>query len=225
MKQPSPSTGPVESRPTSVDERRLVEALCAGDEEAFIRVVNLYGSTMLRVAQLYVSNRAVAEEVVQETWLAVVRGIESFERRSSLKTWLLRILTNTAKTRAAREGRSVPLAALGAEELGAAERSVEADRFRGEGERWADHWTSSPERWDELPEARLLSDETIRIVERAAASLPPAQRAVVTLRDIVGCDADEVCELLEITAANQRVLLHRARTKLRKTLEQHLTSS
>ena len=179
---------------------------------------------MLRVARLYVSSEAVAEEVVQETWLAVLTGIDGFEGRSSLKTWLFRILTNKAQTRAAKEGRSVPFTTL-SEELDAAELSVEADRFRGAGERFADHWTSSPERWSELPEASLLTHETIAIVERAAASLPPAQRAVVTLRDIVGWDADEVCEVLGITATNQRVLLHRARTKVRKALERHLAPS
>jgi RNA polymerase sigma-70 factor, ECF subfamily len=201
-----------------------VEALRAGDEEAFVQLVHLHGPTMLRVARLYVSTDAVAEEVLQETWLAVLTGIGRFEHRSSLKTWLFRILTNKAQTRAAKEGRSIPFATL-SKELGAAEVSVEADRFRGAGERFADHWTSSPERWTELPEASVLTHETIEIVERAAASLPPAQRAVVTLRDIVGWDAHEVCEVLGITATNQRVLLHRARTKVRKALEQHLVSA
>ena len=224
MEHHSPSSAPVGRRPASAEERRLVEALCAGDEEAFVQLVRLHGPTMLRVARLYVSSEAVAEEVVQETWLAVLTGIDGFEGRSSLKTWLFRILTNKAQTRAAKEGRSVPFTTL-SEELDAAELSVEADRFRVAGERFADHWTSSPERWSELPEASLLTHETIAIAERAAASLPPAQRAVVTLRDMVGWDADEVCEVLGITATNQRVLLHRARTKVRKALERHLAPS
>jgi RNA polymerase sigma-70 factor, ECF subfamily len=177
---------------------------------------------MLRVAQLYVSSRAVAEEVVQETWLAVLNGIGRFEGRSSFKTWLFRIVANRAQTKAAAEGRSVPFSALGDEELLADEPSVDADRFRGSDERFAHHWTSSPPRWNELPETSLLSNETLAIVERAAATLPPAQRAVLTLRDIVGWDADEVCMVLGISAINQRVLLHRARTKIRKALELHL---
>jgi RNA polymerase sigma-70 factor, ECF subfamily len=207
------------------DERRLVEALRAGDEDAFVQLVRLHGPTMLRVARLYVSSGAVAEEVVQETWLAVLTGIGRFEGRSSFKWWLFRILANRARTRAAEEGRSVPFTALTTDEPGAAELSVEAERFRGAGERWAHHWSSSPERWTDLPETSVLSQETIATVERAAAALPPAQRAVVTLRDILGWDANEVCRLLEISAANQRVLLHRARTKVRKTLEQHLAPS
>jgi RNA polymerase sigma-70 factor (ECF subfamily) len=224
MERRSRSTTPVE-RPASAEEGRLVAALRAGDEEAFVSLFRAYGPTMLRVAQLYVSSRAVAEEVVQETWLAVLTGIKGFEGRSSFKTWLFQILKNRGLSRAASEGRSVPFAALSDEELGVAEVSVVADRFRGAGERFADHWSSSPERWRQLPEASLLSHETLAIVQRVVASLPPAQRAVVTLRDIVGWEADEVCELLEITAANQRVLLHRARAKVRKTVEQHLTSS
>ena len=224
MERHSPSTPPVEIPPASAEEGRLVEALRGRDEEAFVQLLRAYGPTMLRVAQLYVSSRAVAEEVVQETWLAVLTGIGRFEGRSSFKTWLFRILKNRAQTSAASEGRSVPFAALGDEELGVAEVSVLADRFRGAGERFADHWTSSPERWTQLPEASVLSRETLAIVQGAVASLPPAQRAVVTLRDIVGWEADEVCDLLEITAANQRVLLHRARAKVRKTVEQHLAS-
>jgi RNA polymerase sigma-70 factor (ECF subfamily) len=208
-----------------VKESQLVEALRAGDEDAFVELIRRHGGSMLRVARLYVSSRAVAEDVVQETWLAVLTGIDRFEGRSSFKTWLFQILTNRAQTRAAKERRSVPFSALIDEELAAEEPSVEADRFRGQGERFAWHWTSSPQRWAELPEARLLAHETISIVEQAAASLPPAQRAVVTLRDIVGWDADEVCQVLGISAANQRVLLHRARTKVRKALERHLEAA
>jgi RNA polymerase sigma-70 factor (ECF subfamily) len=217
---------PVEGRGASAAEResRLVEALAAGDEQAFVELVRLYGPSMLRVARLYVSSGAVAEEVVQETWLKVLTAIDRFEGRSSLKTWLFRILANTAQTRATREGRSIPFTALSDPELDVAEPSVEVDRFRGAGKRFADHWTSSPQRWAELPETSLLSQETLAVVERAAASLPPAQRAVLTLRDILGCDADEVCEILEISAGNQRVLLHRARAKVRKVLERHLAS-
>jgi RNA polymerase sigma-70 factor (ECF subfamily) len=225
MKRHPLPTAPVESRSASVEEGRLVEALRAGDEETFVELVRRYGPTMLRVCRLYVSSRAVAEEVVQEAWLAVLTGIGRFEGRSSFRTWLFRILTNRAQTRAVKEGRTVPFSALRDEETGGAEPSVEADRFRGSGERFAHHWTSSPARWAELPEASLLSHETISFVERATASLPPAQRAVITLRDILGWQAHEVCELLEITDASQRILLHRARTKVRKALEHHLAAA
>src|SRR6266498_407657 len=219
-----PSTGPVQSRSASASEADLVAAICSGNEDAWIQLVRRYGPTMYRIALLYAPDRALAEEVVQETWLAVLTGIRRFEGRSSLKTWLFRILTNQAQTRAVKEGRSVPFSALTAEDLGAAEPSVEPDSFRTAGERWADHWRSSPDRWTDLPEARLLARETVEFVERAAASLPAAQQAVLTLRDILGWDADEVCEVLAITAANQRVLLHRARAKVRKALETRFTA-
>jgi RNA polymerase sigma-70 factor, ECF subfamily len=222
----SRSTVSVGGRPASADEeRRLVEALRAGDEGAFVQLIRVHGPTMLRVAGLYASSRAVAEDVVQETWLAVLTGIGRFEGRSSFKTWLFRILTNRAKSGAAAEGRTVSFAALSEAELADVELSVDVDRFHGPAERWAHHWTSSPQRWSELPEANVVSHETITIVEQAAASLAPAQRAVVTLRDILGWEAAEVCEVLGISATNQRVLLHRARTKVRKQLEQHFTSS
>jgi RNA polymerase sigma-70 factor, ECF subfamily len=225
MERRSPSTAPVESRVASVDDSRLVEALSAGDEEAFVELVRRHGPVMLRIAQLYVPSGAVAEEVVQETWLGMLTGLEGFEGRSSFRTWLFRILRNRAQTRGVKEGRSVPFSALSDEEIGAAEPSVPADRFRGEDERFAHHWSSSPERWAEIPEASLLWRETTTIVEEAVAALPPAQRAVITLRDIVGFNAGEACELLEISDANQRVLLHRARAKVRDSLAQHLASA
>jgi RNA polymerase sigma-70 factor (ECF subfamily) len=219
----SRSSAPGSKQGARGDEKQLVGALSTGDEEAFVELVRIHGPTMLRVAQFYVSSRAVAEEVVQETWLAVLTGIRSFEGRSSFNTWLFRILANRAKSRAMKEGRSVAFSALGDEEIGEAEPAVEPERFRKAGERFAHHWTSSPPRWTELPETSLLSQETISIVEHAATALPPAQRAVITLRDIAGWDAEEVCEVLGISAANQRVLLHRARTTVRKALEQHFT--
>jgi RNA polymerase sigma-70 factor (ECF subfamily) len=174
---------------------------------------------MLRVAQMYVRTRAVAEEVVQEAWLGVLRGIGSFEGRSSLKTWIFRILTNTAKTRGEREARSVPFSAL--EGPGDDEFAVEPERFQSEG-RWAGHWAAPPSPWTDLPENRLLGSETRRLVARAIAELPPAQAAVITMRDVEGFSADEVCNVLELSETNQRVLLHRARSKVRRTLEAYL---
>jgi RNA polymerase sigma-70 factor, ECF subfamily len=158
---------------------------------------------------------------VQEAWLGVVTGVGRFEGRSSFKTWLFRILTNTAKTRAEREGRSVPFSSLASAELGADEPSVNPDRFFPQGERWASYWSSTPRRFDELPEGRLLSSETFAVAQAAIEELPAAQRAVITMRDVAGFDSDDVCDALALSEGNQRVLLHRARSKVRRALEQH----
>jgi RNA polymerase sigma-70 factor (ECF subfamily) len=206
----------------SADDVRLVAALRAGDERVFMELVEQYGPSLLRVAMLFVRTRAVAEEVVQDTWVGVLKGIDRFEGRSSFKTWLFRILTNTAKSRAEREGRSVPFSALGDADLEPGAASVEPGRFQPEGERWASYWVSSPRRFDEIPEDRLLSSETLALVQRVVETLPETQRAVVTMRDIAGFGAEEVCSALGISEANQRVLLHRARTKVRVALESHL---
>ena len=199
----------------SPDDARLVDGLRKGDEAAFAALMREYGAAMLRVAQMYVSSRAVAEEVVQEAWLAVLNGIGRFEGRSSLKTWIFRILANTAKTRAQREARSVPLSSL-EPELGEDEPLVDPDRFVG------GSWTSPPEPWQDVPEARLLSSETRSVIERAIEELPPRQRLVISLRDVEGWPSDEVCNVLEISETNQRVLLHRARSKVRSALEEYL---
>jgi RNA polymerase sigma-70 factor, ECF subfamily len=200
-----------------MEDARLVEALRAGDESAFMQLVQDWGPAMLRVARMYVSSRAVAEEVVQEAWVGVLNGIDRFEGRSSLKTWVFRILTNTAKTRAAREGRSVPFSALAPE----GEDVVDPDRFLGDDSRFPGHWGAPPRRW-EGPEGQLLAGETLEVIEREIAALPAAQAAVITMRDVEGLDAEEVCNALEITETNQRVLLHRARSKVRRALEEYL---
>jgi RNA polymerase sigma-70 factor, ECF subfamily len=199
----------------------LVEALRAGDEAAFVELVGRYGAVMLRVARLYVPTRAIAEEVVQEAWLGVLTGIGRFQGRASFKTWLFRILTNTAKTRSEREGRSVPFSSLAAAELETGEASVDPDRFFPQGERWASYWASTPRRFDELPESRLLSSETVAIAQEAIEGLPAVQRAVITMRDVAGFDSEDVCDALDLSEGNQRVLLHRARSKVRRALEQH----
>jgi RNA polymerase sigma-70 factor (ECF subfamily) len=202
-----------------MEDARLVEGLRARDEAAFAALMRRYGAGMLRVAQMYVSSRAVAEEVVQEAWLGVLKGIDRFEGRSSLKTWLFRIVVNTAKTRGVREARSLPFSAL-ADEGG--EGTVTADRFLGTGERFPGHWAVPPASWAGIPEERLLSGETMDVVRRTIDSLPPAQRAVLTLRDVEGFSAEEVCNALDLTETNGRVLLHRARAKVRAALEEYL---
>jgi RNA polymerase sigma-70 factor (ECF subfamily) len=205
----------------AVEESQLVAALRAGDEAAFMHLVELYGPSMLRLARMFVRSEAVAEEVVQEAWLGVLRGIDRFEGRSSLRTWIFRIVANTAKTRGERERRSVPFSALAGEEDGGP--AVAPERFQGPDGRFPGGWASFPEPWDEVPEQRLLSQETRGVVDRAIAALPDGQRAVITMRDVVGCSSEEVCNVLELSETNQRVLLHRARSKVRGALEDYLT--
>jgi len=202
----------------SPQDVRLVEGLRAGDEAAFVALMREYGAGMLRVAMMYVSSRAVAEEVVQEAWLGVLKGIGRFEGRSSLKTWLFRIVANTAKTRGIREARSVPFSALG-DDAGD-EPTVDPDRFLGSGERFPGHWAAPPQAW--APEGRLLSQEVLDVIEREIDRLPPAQRAVITMRDVQGLTSEEVCNALDLTETNQRVLLHRARAKVRSALEEYM---
>jgi RNA polymerase sigma-70 factor (ECF subfamily) len=177
---------------------------------------------MLRVAMMYVSTRAVAEEVVQEAWLGVLKGLDRFEGRSSLKTWIFRILTNTAKTRGEREGRSLPFSSLGGADEDPDESPIDADRFIGDGHRWAGHWSSAPRNPRDVPEDRLLAGEARVRIAAAIEALPDNQRAVITLRDVDGFDAEEAREILGISDVNQRVLLHRARARVQAALEEYL---
>ena len=205
------------------DDLALVEALRGGDETAFLTLVERYQAPLIRLAQLYVRDRAAAEDVVQETWLAVVRGIERFEGRAALKTWLFRILVNRARTRAARDAQSVSLATLvGVDAELFSEPAVPPARFRpADDPQWPGHWLVAPSA-DDLPEERLLADELLERVRAAVAELPPTQQAVVSLRDIDGLSSTEVCQLLDLTEANQRVLLHRGRSRVRAALEDYL---
>ena len=206
----------------SAHDIRLVETLRAGDERAFTSLVNELYSSLLRVAMIYVGSRAVAEEVVQETWVGVLHGIDRFEGRSSLRTWIFRILTNTAKTRAEREGRSIPFSAL-AGEGDERESAVDPDRFLGpDHPTWAGHWAAYPMSWSEVPEQRLLSKEVRALIEDAVEALPARQRIVIRLRDIEGFSSEEARTILGLSEANQRVLLHRARSKVRGALERYL---
>jgi RNA polymerase sigma-70 factor, ECF subfamily len=191
-----------------------------GDERAFQSLVESYHGTMIAVALGYVKTRDVAEEVVQEAWLGVLNGLDRFEGRSSLKTWIMRILVNTAMTRGGREARSVPFSSLALAD--AEEPAVEPERFRPPGEAFAGHWSRYPGDWSSLPEPGLLGRETLGVVKRAIGELPDSQRAVIAMRDIAGCSADEVCDALDLSAGNQRVLLHRARSHVRAALERHL---
>jgi RNA polymerase sigma-70 factor, ECF subfamily len=213
MERRMETSAPEPSGLAATDEAELT-ALRAGDEAAFLALVSRHHEAMLRVAMLHVKGRASAEEVVQDAWLGVLRGLHLFEGRSSLKTWIFRILVNCAKQRGVRDGRTVPLSAMADDEP-----SVSPDRFLEEGERWAGHWAKAPEPW---PDAKVESREMVELVREALEGLPEAQRAVMTLRDVDGWDSGEVCELLGISEGNQRVLLHRARSKVRSFVEQGL---
>jgi RNA polymerase sigma-70 factor (ECF subfamily) len=195
-------------------EFALVSALRAGDERAFTQLVDLYDAAMRRFALSIVRNAAVADEVVQEAWLNVLRGLERFEGRAALKTWIFRIVANTAKTRAERESRSVPFSTFAAE-AAEDEPSVDPSRFRNP--QFPGGWTAFPEPWE-----RLEARETRDVIVSAIELLPPAQQLVISLRDVEGWSAEEVCNVLELSESNQRVLLHRARSKVRAALERHL---
>lgn len=201
------------------EDRELVRRLRDGDESAFVELIDRYGATMLRVAQMYVRDRGTAEEVVQETWLAVLNGIGRFEERSSLKTWLFRILTNRAKTRGQRDGRMVPFSALAGAGDDANEPSVDPDRFLGPDSPHPGAWAAPPVPW---PQEKLLEGETLGVIQMAIGKLPEAQREVILLRDVDGWTPMQVSEVLGITDGNQRVLLHRARSKVRAALEEYL---
>ena len=203
----------------SESEWRLIEALRAGDDAAFAHVVDTYSPSMLRVAKLYVRSHAIAEEVVQETWLRILRSVDGFEARSSLRTWIFVILGNCARRRAESEGRSISFSALGAERE---EPTVDPGRFfPAEHPRWAGMWTTLVDGWDELPDEVLMSSEARDKVTEAVTALPPNYATVFTLRDIEGWAGSEVCALLGISAENQRVLLHRARARIRAALEEY----
>lgn len=199
------------------DERSLIEALQRGDDAAFRRVVMQYHASLVRAARSFVPSTAIAEEVAQETWIAVVRGIGRFEGRSSFKTWLFRILMNQAQTRGIRESRSTPVST----QLDDETPNGIAGRFHDAGERDAGHWRSAPSDWGRLPESLVESDETATTILEAIAALPARQREVITLRDVEGLTAAEVADVLDLSEGNQRVLLHRGRSKVRAMLERH----
>lgn len=219
---------PVEVDPSRTDaepDQRLVAGLRCRDEAAFVALVERYQGQLTRLAMAHVSSRAVAEEVVQETWIGVLQGIDRFEGRAAFRTWLFRILINQAKRRGERESRSVPFSALFPADGDDGDPVVDPERFHPPGHRIAGHWAIRPQDWRETPEERLLSDETRAAVQEAIDALPPSQRLVITMRDVEGWPLEEICNVLSISETNQRVLLHRARSKVRQRLEHYLEGS
>jgi RNA polymerase sigma-70 factor (ECF subfamily) len=196
----------------SADAARLA-ALRAGDERAFARLVDEFSPRMLRLARVYLASVAAAEEAVQEAWIVVLRNLDRFEERSSLSTWILGIVLNVSRARGRHESRSRPFSSFGSDD----EPGIDPDRFLpADHDRWPGHWAIAPAPW---PEGALETAEAVRVIRQAVAALPQAQRAVITLRDMIGCTAEETCNALGVTDTNQRVLLHRARTKVRAALE------
>ena len=217
--QPEPAVAPAG---TAVSDEQTVAALRAGDERTFREVFARSYPMMKRVARTYVASEAVAEEIVQETWMAIVTGIDRFEGRSALGTWIFSILTNQAKTHSAREKRAVPFSSV--IPIDSEEPAVDPDRFQKDDEAWPGHWATPPRPWQK-PERRLLSLEARDHLKAALAQLPDRQRLIVGLRDIDGHSAEEVCNLLGLSQENQRVLLHRGRSRLRAVLEEYLDAA
>jgi RNA polymerase sigma-70 factor (ECF subfamily) len=213
----------VESRAVAIerDEQQLVAQLRDGDEEAFSTLVRRHTPSMTRVAMAFVARRAVADEVVQETWLNVIRSLDGFEGRSSLRTWIYAILGNCARRRAEQEDRLVPLSEMAAHEASGDELGVSRDRFF-DGGRWGGMWSTAVSRWEDLPEERLVSNEVRTTLLEAIGALPRMQRAVITLRDVEGWPPEEVCDYLGLADGNQRILLHRARAAVRSAIERYL---
>jgi RNA polymerase sigma-70 factor (ECF subfamily) len=208
------------AEPTAIaadPDAALVARLRRGDEDAFLELVGRYGPVMQRIALGYVRTPSVAEEVVQDAWIGVLRSFERFEGRSTFRTWLLRILANRARTRGVREARSLPFSSLVRDDEDDA--SVPAERFQGPDGRFPGGWASFPTDW---PEERLLARETLELVNAAIRELPERLQEVIVLRDVEGWSSEEVCDALELSAGNQRVLLHRARSRVRAALETYL---
>jgi RNA polymerase sigma-70 factor (ECF subfamily) len=211
---------------TTVADCQLIEALLGHEEWAFVELVECHHESLLRLARVYVPTGHLAEEAVQETWVAVVNGIARFEGRSSLKTWIFRILMNRARSLGRHEGRYVSFATAFDPAHDHGEPAVDPDRFiREEGAALEGHWNQPPTSWGADPETELLNQEVLNVIEDVITGLPPNQKEVITLRDIEGWSAREVCNILEISETNQRVLLHRARSRVRAALEQYMSPS
>ncbi len=211
--------------PAPPDESELVARLRRGDDDAFRELIDRYDTLLRRLARRYVATDAAADEVVGDTWLGVVRGIDRFEGRSALKTWIVRILMNVARTRGVRDRRSIPFSSLAHPDDEGTEPTIPPDRFRSAADPYPGHWRTFPSRWHDHPEVRALGAETLDVVRVALDALPPAQQTVVRLRDLEGWTAAEVCNALDLTETNQRVLLHRGRARIRAALEEHFTEA
>ena len=197
----------------------IVERLRAGDETTFVMLVEEHQAAMLRIARMYVSSRAVAEEAVQEAWLGIVNGLDGFEGRSSLRTWMYRIVTNVAKTRGQREGRSIPFSALVGDED---KPAVDPEWFQATTEQFPGGWRTFPDDWRGVPEDRLIGHETLERIGQAIDALPPLQAEVIRMRDVLGWSSEEVRYALDVSETNQRVLLHRARSCVRRAVDAYL---
>lgn len=209
------TTHPPSSTPD--DDLALLARLRSGDAQAFSTLVDRHHGPMVRLAQVFVRDRTAAEDAVQETWIGVIAGLPRFEPRARLKTWIYGILVNQARSRARRDGRDVPFSAL-VEADGDVQAAVDVSRFKAGG-----GWASPPEHWEQsTPETLLATRGATEVISAAIDALPPAQRAVLTLRDLDGATSEEVCNILEVSEINQRVLLHRARSRVRTSLEQFL---
>lgn len=206
-----------------LDEAFLLNALRSGDEAAFAQLVEQYHPSLIRLALIFVQDPSIAEELAQETWLAVLQGLNRFEARSSLKTWIFTILTNKAKTRGQRENRTIVFSDL--DEDASDSPTVDPDRFRPPtSEKSPNHWAADakPQSWANIPEDTLLTQETVKLINQTISALPESQKMVITLRDVDELSSDEVCNILGISETNQRVLLHRARARVRQALEDYL---
>lgn len=210
------------TRTTKNEEQFLVARLRGGDESAFTELVDRFHARLIHFTLGFVHSAAIAEDVVQDAWIGVIKGVQAFEGRSSLGSWIFGIAANKAKTRAAREARTRPFSSLAADEASDAAPAVDPDRFLDATSEWPGHWAHPPASWGDQPERRLLSAEVLEELHRIADGLPDAQRTVLLLRDVEGFDPRTVCNILGLSETNVRVLLHRARSKVRGALEDYL---